>query len=422
LSDGLWPVEQTVRIDPSAEDDCQYVGAVDEGARSLYSYQVGAGTWRHVIYGALTLFRDATERRAREGLTALPEYRSDVIAFPQINVLSDDPSATFVGRLAGAVQRSVPSYDRNVQLYPGGTNGQLCYLMTPDSSPKPRLAAVYVPPGIDWTQPIPLLTFLTPYTNQKAGNYPWSTDFNAMLDNYLVNLSKRLLAQLNASRRQCVFVFPIPLPQTFYNAFHQASELRSYLIEVVYWLQRKVGRQRFPQPRLGHCAIAAFSGGGDALRHILQSAAAGGFNELREVYGLDTINNPKYGGYGAFRQALATWWSVDQPSKRIRFYESDRAGTPWSNLGPSLGLHQRGRTVDGAVEYQGVNATVAWLPTPFWEAMWTEDPDPRREVLGHFPVDPLTKNPVRPTLHTVHQRIPAIFLQHALASSDFAMR
>jgi hypothetical protein len=194
------------------------------------------------------------------------------------------------------------------------------------------------------------------------------------------------------------------------------------LVEVVYWLQRKVGRQRFPLPRLGHCAIAAFSGGGDALRHILQSAASGGFDELREVYGLDTINNPNYGGYGAFRQALGAWWSVDQANKRIRFYESDRAGTPWFGLGPSLGLHQRGRIVDGAVEYQGANATVAWLPTPFWTAMWTEDPDPRREMLGHFPADPVTKTPVPPTPHTVHQRIPAIFLQHALACSGFMMR
>jgi hypothetical protein len=412
---------QTVRIDPSAEDDCQYAGTVDEGARSLYSYQVGAGSWRHVIYGALTLFRDATERRAREGQNALPEYRSDVIAFPQVNVLNDDPSATFVGRLAGTVQPNVASYDRNVQLYPGSTNGQLCYLMTPDNSPKPRLAAVYVPPGIDWEQPIPVLTFLTPHTLNKTGPYPWSTDFNAMLDTYLVSGSKRLIAQINSSGRRCIFVLPIPLPQTFYGAIQQSTEMRTYLLEVVYWLQRKVGHQRFPRPRLGHCAVAAFSGGGNALGVLMRTAAMGGFDELKEIYGLDAVNADN-GGYAPFAAALRAWWLRDQSSKRIRFYESDRAGTDWASIGADLGLRTRGRFVGGALEYQGTNATFAWLPSPFWQAIWAEDPSPRREVLGHFPYNNRTQMPIRPTDQSVHQVIPGVFLQHALANSAFERR
>ena len=418
----LWPVSQQIRIDPSNEDDCQYVGPVDEGARSLYSYQVGDGAWRHVFYGALTLFRDASARRKAEGLKVLPNYSWDVLAFPGAEVFSGNLSSVFLDRFAASVSRGVASYDPNVPLYDGSTNGQLCYLMTPDNSTKPRLAAVYVPNGLDWNQPVPVLAFLTPYTNKKGGNYPWSTDFNAMLDNYLINAGKRLLAQINASRRQCIFVFPIPLPQTFYSAFTHATDLRRYLLEVVYWLQRKIGHQRFPEPRLGHCAIAAFSGGGSALRNILQSAANGEFDELLEVYGLDAINEAAYGGYAAFRTALGAWWNVKRSDKRIRFYETERAGSVWAQLGPSLGLAQRGLAVSGALEYQGTNATTAWLPTSFWEKIWSEDPDPRHEVLGHFPVDQRTASPVRPTEHTVHQVIPGIFLQHALANSAFALR
>ena len=412
----LWPVSQTLRINPANQDECQYVGDVDEGARSLFSCRLGGGEWKHTFYANLTLFRDASQRRASAGLNPLPNYPWDVLAFPGPRILSDNQSAVFVNRFAASVARGVAGYDRSVSLYPGSSNGQLCYLMTPDSSARPRLAAVYVPSGIEWDKPVPLVTFLTPYTHKKAGNYPWSTDFNAMLDNYLINGGKRLLAQVNSSGRKCVFVFPIPLPHGFYDAVHQAADMRRYLLEIVYWLQRKIGQQRLPQPALGRCAVAAFSAGGNAMRHLLQSAAGGGFDELKEVYGLDVVNAA--GGYPAFRKALAAWW---KDGRRVRFYETDHAGNAWAGLGPSFKLQPSGNSVGGALEYQGKDATFAWLPTTFWQAVWTEDPSTERSVLGHFPPDG-DHNPVQPIHDSVHQVIPAFFLQHALANSGFENR
>jgi hypothetical protein len=402
---GLWAVTQRLRIDAADPPECKYDGPPDPRAYSLFSHTTAnSGRWRHMFYASLTLFRDASPDRAQRGYRPLPDYRWNMFAFDGAAVLST--AGTGLGRFAAHVALQVPSYDPHAPLYPGCINGQLCYVKTPDDAVSPRLAVVFVPDGMDWTKPVPVQVFLTPPTSGKGGGYPWSPTYNAMLDNYLVNYIKRLLNQRNASRKRCVFVFPIPPPREYYNGFLPAIALRRYSLEIVYWLQKTVGQMKFPNPKLGHCAVAAFSRAGDPLLRLVQTSTQNEFPELREVYGLDIVCGA---GVDAFADALLAWWQRGATGRSIRFYESDYAGADWQHLGPRLSLPVTRKSAGGAFECQGTNASTAFLPVAFWSTAWTEDP--QTHLLGYFP-DP-------PNGHTLHQVIPGIFMEHALRNSGF---
>jgi hypothetical protein len=283
------------------------------------------------------------------------------------------------------------------------------FAKAPAGAAEPELVALYAPPGLDLAQPVPTHVFFTPPPPADVhGPYPYSSDFNRIVSNYLVGGTKRLLNQHNAAGKKCLFVFPVPPRDRYFNGLLPSSNLRRFLLEAAYWLARVVGNTGFPTPRLTYCAASGFSRAGDILFGLMQTSLGSQFPELKEVYCLDVVHEA---GAADFL-AVAQQWKNASPARRVRIYEH-YAGWGASPLAPQM-THRSG----AAREWQGPDATLASASPEFWREVFRED---GQGVVGYFEVKNNRADKGESDINesVVHQVMPGVFLQHALRNSAF---
>lgn len=398
---GLWPVVQKLvvkEINPNAYQ-LDNVGPKDIGSHSFFCMN-NESNFYHIFYARLTLFREASQDRIDRGVAMIPQYLHDILAFDGVDVLSNKQGST------GGFQRFDAHINVNVPSY--GKNGNLIFAKTPDETKVPRLIAVFVPNGLNLTEAVPVHIFLTPHTGNKKGEYPYTNDWNALVDNYLVGGGKRMINQHVASRKRCVFVFPVAAPDQYFTGIQAAARLRQYLLEMVYFLQRN--KTRFPDPKLLHCAVSGFSYSGNVLLQIMRTSQGSEFPELHECYGLDLANVD----VNDFLNVAYSWWGGGNRGRYVRFYSQTSS---WSSHWHSLSQLPERIFIDGAKEYQGKKATFVLTPLKFWQTVYDEEisknknKNPAEACHGYF------KN--KPNFHSLHQVMPSVFMEHALKNSGF---
>ena len=379
---GLWPVEQRFILQPPLET----VNPIDFG-----TLKHSSGQTNHLFTTKLTLLRDAEPDRINLKIPPLPDYRFDILSFEGKAVLSNDKKRTGFERFAAHIVRSI---------VPHGPNGKVFFAKAHSSSfPTPQLVAVFVPTGLDLKETVPVHIFFTPYTHIKKPPYPYGPDWNAMIDNYMVNKGKRFLQQHAASGRKCIFVFPVAPPKEYFQAIDSGSKLCHYLFELVYWLQRMNGLHKTSIPRLGRCAISGFSAGGNPLVSIMNTSMNREFPELMEVYGFDVANKD------SFSSVSSRWWNNGQ--RIVRWYNH------YSNVKKPGYAKDPPQMNAGALEYSGNNSTYLYTPLSFWETVCKESGKNNDTT---YECATLSR-PVNDS--EVHQMMPCIFMQHALKNSGF---
>jgi hypothetical protein len=409
---GMWPVNQPLVI--KEDDHLDFDGDRDFGAAPLFSHSTGQpGRWRHLLHSAMTLLRDGASDRRNHGCPDLPAYSHNLLAFDGASVLTT--SGRGLSRLAGRVVPNVPSHataDSGDVLFLKSITGAT---LPGSSSVVPELTAAYVPKGLDLAQPVPIHLFFSPNTANKHGDYPYGPEFTAMIDNYLVSGGKRFLNQLNASQKQCVFVFPLAPREGQFAGLMPASRLRRFLLEVVYCLHRVVAGVRFPfvEPRISICTLSAFSAGALPLVEVMKTSMHGEFPELLECYSLDGVGKELSPTFDA-------WWRGGAGGRTVRMYSSQlpdahpsfasavtmRSGQAWESSRPS--------------------ATYTYTPLEFWRTVCLENNE-TGVASGYFkpptkPTDPSPEVPLTDWTSEVHQLIPELFLEHALRNSALPSR
>jgi len=400
---GAWGISQRLRFAPD-ERTLVCEGPQDFGTLALDSSmvpEVGTEQVRHSLSVCMSLLRDALPDRTEHGNTPPPPYMYSVMAFNGPSVLAAD---------GAGLQRFAAGRAVNVLSY-GETIGELLFVKTPSDAGKPQLCAVFVPNGLDLGAPVPIHLFYSPSTGNKKLPYPYSDgddSFNAMVHNYLVGGGKRFLSQHVASGKACVFVFPIPSPQSYFTNLQSAASARLLCLEIVYYLRKSRGGASGDLPTLGVCALSGFSEGGRPLAAVLGSSPSGSaFPELEEVYLLDAMppsgNSADTGSYHRLMGLLNGWWASGKGKRKVRFYSQFYGfGVPLAVRGSLV------RSNGSAVEYQGNGSTCFFAPKRFWATV-------EQEQAG------LDTNPGY-VLDNVHQLMPCVFLEHALMNSGFPER
>jgi len=399
---GVWSVNQQLRLTQDGVLQC--AGELDFGTFATTStplQELASGQVRHNYWACLSLFRDAMPDRTAHENNSPPPYMYTVLAFSGANVLSE--GGTGLERLLAGRAVNVLSY--------GDKIGRLLFVNTPTDSGKPQLSAVFVPSGLDLSEPVPIHLFYSPSTGGKKLPYPYSdgdNSFNAMIHNYLVGGGKRFLSQHVTSGKSCVFVFPIPSPQAYFTNIQSAASVRNFCLELVYYLRKSTGSGVDLPPVLGVCALSGFSEGGRPLSAVIGSSPSGSaFPELREVYLLDVMppsgSSADTGSYHRLMGLLNGWWASGKGSRKVRVYSQF--------YGFGLPLAVRGKLVTsnaGAKEYQADGATCLFAPKRFWTLVEQEQAN-------------LNTNPGY-NLESIHQLMPCVFLEHALKNSAFPDR
>ncbi len=419
---GLWPVTQALVV-----TDDQYVafdGNRDFGAAPLFSHSTGqVDQWRHILHGALTLFRDGGPDRKAHGCPDVPPYMYNILKFGGLPVLNQ--SGTGFGRFAATLQPNVPSF---------GTNGgRLLFLKTTpnailnmpgEATSVPELTAVYVPPGLDVAQPVSMHVFFSPFTGPKKGDYPYGTghdSFSEMTDNYLTSGGKRFINQCNASGKRVVFVFPLAPREGQFRGILSAKRTRRFLLEIAYFLQRDVGGSRFPftPPRLGVCSASCFSAGVQSLLSLISSSMdEDAFPELKEIYSLDGYPGAADSLWIDMAHQISMWWKGGSTGRSVRLYShyakyADPAFRPAFAREPTVEVILPNSSRAFATDLP--SATFVNTPQPFWEGLVDEVAD----GAGYFGTIPAQL--YHPGEHdkdgAIHQLMPSFFLEHALANS-----
>jgi hypothetical protein len=230
---GTWQVVQELVL---SEGDLtlEFDGDRDFGSVSVSSTPAAEpmpNQFRHVFNACLSLFRDAMPDRNDNGNNPPPAYMYTVLDFNGTSVLSDGNAG--LDRFDAGRAVNVVSYGANV--------GDLYFIKTSADSSKPQESAVFVPSGLDLTQPVPVHLFFSPSTGGKKLPYPYSdgdNSFNSMLHNYLISGGKRFLSQHVASGKSCIFVFPLPSPKAYFSNLQSAASVRRFCLELVYYLRK----------------------------------------------------------------------------------------------------------------------------------------------------------------------------------------
>jgi hypothetical protein len=398
---GTWSVSQKLTL-TSDGTALKCADGADFGTVSTHSTPLqerGNSVICHVYSACLSLLRDAMPNREEHGNNAPPAYMYTVLSF-DYDVLASGGAG--LERFAAGRAVNVLSY--------GDAVGDLVFAKAPSDSGKPEEFAVFVPRGLDLSAPVPVHWFFSPSTGGKKLPYPYSdgdNSFNAMIHNYLIGGGKRFLSQHGAAGKDCVFVFPVPSPRTYFSNVQTASALRKACLEIVYFLRKSRGIET-SFPALGTCALSGFSEGGRPLAAVIGSSPTGNaFPELEELYLLDVMppsgSSADTGSYHRLMGLLNGWWSCGKGKRKVRCYSQFYAfGLPLAVRG------QLSASNGGALEYRAEGTTCLYTPKRFWAAV-------EQEQSGS------TTNPGY-ELDNVHQLMPCMFLQHALRNSGFPDR
>jgi len=411
-------------LPPSSAPTCQFDGAKDFGSEfaSQLASDNAAGNDGRLTFQFMawvTVFRDGDGPRTAAKNPPFNSFFMNLLSFQGANLLANGGSG--FGRFNGTITQNVPGI--------GQSTGRIFCALATDAS-IPQLAAVYVPNSVDLTQevPIPVHVFFCPTTGAKTKPYPFSfappgapkdDSFNGVVDGFLTGFTRRLINQHVAGNKRCILIFPLPPPSGYFDGIKDAERLRRYCLEVLFFVQKTVGNLRVPLPKLGHCALSAFSSAGVPLHSVVSSSATGAFPELQEVYGIDVVSpagsSTDATSYQLLFRALNAWLRQD-PRRRIRLYSQSPAMN--SVVDPLVKGPVLQNNAGGAAERGTSNTTFAFLPVSFWQVVDSEQlnktvPDPNYLIARPGP-------PRVVDFNSVHQVFPAIVLEHALVNSGFA--
>ncbi len=409
---GLFTVTQPLVV--QGGNHLAFDGEPDFGARPVFSHSTSPVVqWRHVLHTSLTLLRDATPDRKAHGCADLPSYAHNMLSFGGAAVLASGGWGW--ARFAGGLAPEVPSLP----------SGKLLFFKTvvgaklPGGAKRvPELTAVYVPSSVDLAKPLPMHVFFSPFTHPKKGDYPYSTDFNAMIDNYLVSGGKRLVNQINAAKKKCILVFPVAPREEHFAGVLPAAQLRRFLLEVACCVRRTAGGEtfQFERPTLGLCSASAFSSGAEPLIALMQSSMANEFPELREIYSLDGFPGGSTKAFGGMAATATAWWGNGAKGRRLRMYSHYGEGAGPAEL-PAFAKTPTSRNGDAfATELE--KATYVHAPTTFWQRLFDEQADTSSPLSGYFWAWALDRDKTKDG-DRVHQLMPSVFLEHAFRNSAY---
>jgi hypothetical protein len=190
----------------------------------------------------------------------------------------------------------------------------------------------------------------------------------------------------------------------------QDSLLR-LLQEVAFFVQRMDGIP-IPLQKVGKCAVSGFSAAGPFVNQAMTLQNAH-FDQhvLREIYAFDLRQvDPQ-----TFANSLTAWRgrnaAKDQEPRKFRIYTTDDS---WFD--PNANVDRTAATFTGLAgsrERAGINSSVVLLPLQFWAALNPNVPG------DGLPADKTSYQIFSPDFKSVHQKMPALFMQHALKNSQF---
>lgn len=292
----------------------------------------------------------------------------------------------------------------------------------------PQLLAVYVPDGLGFLKqfstttnaPVPRayhLFFHPSIPDHFTTPYPFSYSYVDLIARYLRAeqhwaIGKELMYQHEAATKRCILVFPVGAKGTGFGTLATQRNVLKLLQELNYWIQRMVGVAVPSQPKpVAHLAVSGFSAGIRQVLGVLSQDRVAAFNDdvLREVYSFDGIfvtrdANRKevldVPSTDACCAAMRTWFRGGQNGRALRVYTQ---GKIWfdrlKDVFPGATFVQ-GR--DGALEMSSAQNTILFAPSVFWNGL----NEPLRSQA-------VSTNP-KELYKTVHQFIPALFVQHAI--------
>ena len=399
--EGLFAVVRGLR---STAAGLEY-GPRSEGDAVL-QWKGNSGNERNYLLVAwVNLFREAS-------LTAhqwkpVPSYKYWIFEFSGLQALKGSGSG--FDRFAGALKTNVLQHD--------GSKGEMLFLETPDDAREPRLVAVYVPVGVDLSGPVQVHTFFLPEPKKIAATksnprpYPWDKYFGGRFDAYLVGSQKRLLHQHGLRGNNSLFVLPMPSHPDqargvpYFSAIHSGVGLKRFLQSILVVLFRRRGP--LPWPRLGRCAASGYSRGGSALTGLVNTTRGHEFDELKEIYALDS----EPGSVKHVAAAAKQWLGAAERDRRLRIYVSGRYGKELGNYTPPFAAGPP-RTSAGAKEWTTPTTTFFYSPASFWSQVRDEEYAAKGDC-------PYMAKGQKIDDHSSHTLIPLIMMTHALATSGF---
>jgi hypothetical protein len=235
--------------------------------------------------------------------------------------------------------------------------------------------------------------------------YPFGKGYIEIIAKYLVHdmmttplsFGKRLLYQNIADIPKNLLVFPSGSQKEGFGDLNSQSSVLRVLQEVNYWIQRMRGVS-FPLQPVGRCALSAFSAGAGEVFSVLGGPKSPAFFDkvLRHVYLIDPEMDA-----GSMKNVLTPWFRKGAGGRGFRIYT--RSANWFSAF---TGEVPGGKTTPGnhgAKETQGTGATVLHVPMSFWQSVFPKLTD--QKLLGK----------------TAHQLMPALFIEHAVTNSGFAV-
>ena len=256
--------------------------------------------------------------------------------------------------------------------------------------------------------------FFHPGTGHFVGNYPFSHDYIDLIARYVLydqvwNIGKAMANQHDASGQQIVFVFPVGGSTQSFGSFGSQSGALRILQEVNYFIQR-MQNVPFPLQPLGNVAISGFSAGIRTVSSILGSGRVAQFYDklLKEVYSFDGtfVIRDKVTKKDILDVVSTTncinqikgWLRGGADKRKVRVYTQ---GQIWlDQLKGSITSPTTINGPDGSTEIHGDNGTILHTPSAMWKSV---DPDIRRVAVDLSNI-----------YKSVHQFIPAMFIQHAI--------
>jgi len=277
----------------------------------------------------------------------------------------------------------------------------------------PKLIAIYRParfathPVIDpQNHPINYHLFFHPFIPPSfSRNYPFHPHYVDLIARYLLNPllnlgiidpgNKQMVHQHERVGEKAIFIFPVGSPTEQMGTLSTQSAAHHLLQEVGFWVQRMDGVP-FPLQPTGQLAMSCFSAGVRFLAAILMGARKPIFHDqvLREVYAFDPVFDGSREETFRFNRAVLAWWRRGVLTRSFRVYAQNRSYM--DDLGGSVSGAVITRGPAGSVESEGARSTILLVPTSFW-----------RSIDSRF------------NFGFVHQLIPALFMEHAMALNAF---
>ncbi|CAN5179194.1 hypothetical protein BH09PSE6_BH09PSE6_13280 [soil metagenome] len=415
--DGFFPVEQKLDLDadPGGTPTLALDGRQVLGVRNLDNHSRDGGDHSVEVVVVLGQLRNGSTRAQEVAEAEVAKKNNVFLSVRQLQIIDLEEQVLEAAGATGTFKHGV------VDVTP--TGGVLLI----ERIKPPKMILVYVPEvmqsklsqGNQDLQKVPIAyhVFFHPSTGHFAPkNYPFSFDYLDLIARYAFyeqrfNAGKAMVNQHDLAGKQVVFVFPIGgRVDSFGDAGSQAGLLR-LLQEINYVVQRAM-LVPFPLQPVGKVAISGFSAGIETVAKILASPRIDLFHDelLSEVYSFDgmfmRLNADKkffmdVEATNRFINHVKSWLRNGEDDRIIRIYTQAQIflnGLQGSIVNPTVVKGKR-----GATEVVGDNGTVLHTPPGTWLGMDADLADRCRS-----PGD---------LSRTVHQMIPAMFMQHAIKFS-----